>query len=146
MINTSAKFFHHPMPHHPAPHHPVPPHEHHRHRHSLVSIVYDNDAMQAAFGELWPFHLEAIADESPEMKILFALSMGFKVNVNQQIAQVMIENRKEEPEYDFSNPALSDEVYSCLEQRLGISNEVADVILGTTPPGIISVIVSMLDR
>lgn len=148
MLNITNRFTHPVHPAHLPPHHhphnpPAPPHNG---RHSVVSVQYDNDRMEAVYGELWPFHLEKIACESPEMKIIFALTMGFKVNVNQQIATAMVEAFNDEPVHDFANPALTEEFIDTVASRIDMAEnkDILTVILGTTPPGIVAVIASMI--
>ena len=133
------------MPPHPAHHHPAPPPVHH-HRHSLVSVQYDSGVMQQVFGDFWPYHAEKLAPEPPEIKIIFALSMGFTLVANQQMAQAVVDSCMEEPQHDFPNPAICEDMLADLSQRLAIDKELVQAILSTTPPGVVAVIASMLDR
>ena len=136
----------HPEPH---PHHAHMPVHHgpkgrHIHRHSLVSVAYDDAKMQAKFGDLWPFHLQCIAAESPENQIKFALRMGFPISVNQIAVQALMDHFAYEAAHDFPNPALTDAVLSELAQRLKVEKEVIKAILKTAPRGEVSVIIAML--
>lgn len=121
-------------------------HHHHAHkaRHNVLSIVYDQEKMQKVYGDIWPHHLEKISAEPPEMKMLFALQMGFKVAVNSGIMEHMKNLYKEEVNYRFSSPAL-DPTYNAMERialKLGISEEDASVILGFAPEGVLSIVIS----
>lgn len=84
---------------HRAPHHLLPlmkemdillsPHV----RDSLVSILYDIEVMKNVYGENYAFRMDQFAPETPEMKILFALIMGFKINVNSNLVEALLYQR-----------------------------------------------------
>jgi len=133
---------------HPAPHphgHPVPPH-HHNPRHSMVSVVYDTEKLVQVFGDSWPFHIEKIADESPEMKILFALEMGFEIAVNTQLMESYAAAMRAEPAYKFTNPALCTEMVGTLSEKLGVSDQAISLILAHIPDGVMAVIAAAANR
>lgn len=142
MINKARE------PHHiPAEHRkcrPEPPHHRHEARHNVLSVVYEQDKMEKVFGDNWPFHQEKISVEPPEMKMLFALNMGFKVAVNNAVMEHLKELYKEERPYRFTNPALDpeDTAMSTIASKLGISEEDASTILGFPPDGVVAIVIA----
>ena len=117
------------------------PHEHQAHlhkrdhRHDMLTVLYEEDKLSEKFGEIWPFHVDAIAKEPPEMKILFALINGCKVRLN-------FEPEKMDP-CCFENPSLSQEILEKLKERLGIESDIVSSILEVAPKGVVSTIVSL---
>lgn len=131
------------MPHvHPTP----PPHRDPVGRHNVISVLYDGEILQKVFGDLWAFHVEKIAIEPPEMKMLFALEMGFNVAVNTQVFDLLARQRKEERErgtsYKFDNAALDDEILQAIAERLKIDKDTVSIVLDHAPPGVVSVIIA----
>lgn len=126
---------------------PVPPH----HvvpigRHNIISIQYDSDKLQSVFGDFWGYHIERIANEPPEMKMLFALEMGFSVSADSQVVDLLIRQRKEEitrgTSHKFTNLALDEETLQLLSSKLGIDKNTVSVVLGHAPEGVVSVIIA----
>lgn len=115
----------------------VPPHLNGaEHRHNMITILYEKEKLYEQFGELWSYHVDAIAKEPPEMKILFALINGCKIHVN-------FEPYLTEP-CRFENPGLSDDALSKLGEKLGIETEILFSILDSAPAGVVSVILSIV--
>ncbi len=131
------------------PHHPnVPPH----HvgpigRHNIISVIYDSDKLQKVFGDFWYYHVERIANEPPEMKILFALEMGFCVSANSQIVDLLVRQNEEErnrgTSHKFANAALDEDNLQLLSTKLGINKETVSVVLEHAPEGVVSVIIAV---
>lgn len=128
---------------HVGPHHLG--HIGHRARHNVVSILYEQEKMEAIYGKTWSYHLEKIGAEPPEMKMLFALQMGFKVEINTNIMDQLKELYQYEREYKFVSPALdeSEETIEIIASKLGISAEDANIILGFAPEGVLSIVMSV---
>lgn len=121
------------LPHHHHPHH-VSPHI----RTEPISIQADTEMLNNAFGELWPFQLEAISKEPAEMKILFALQVGLKLTTNYKLDPT--------DTCRFENPALTDEVLEDLENRVGVDKQTLFSILDIAPPGVIAIICATLNK
>jgi len=128
-----------PPHHHEMP--PAPPH-HHGPRHSMVAVMYNPEKLAQVYGDSWAFHIEKIAKEPPEMKILFALEMGFKIAVNKEIMESMDLAARDEPAYKFTNPSLDGETLGILAHKLGIESETVAAVLGHTHDGVVAVIIA----
>lgn len=131
------------MPHaHPVP----PPHKDPVGRHNIISVLYDGEILQKVFGDFWAFHIEKIAFEPPEMKMLFALEMGFNVSANEQVVELLARQRKKERErgtsHKFENAALNDEILQAIAERLGIDKDTVSLVLEHAPDGVVSVIIA----
>lgn len=127
--------------------HPIPPH--HRDpngRHNVISVLYDSQKLQEVYGDLWVYHVEKVANEPPEMKILFALEMGFDVSANAQVVDLLVRQREEEKRrgtsHKFANAALDDEIMQAISTRLGIDRDTVSVVLEHAPEGVVSVIIA----
>ena len=135
-------FHNHPLPPihpiHPAP--PVPPHMGPAGRHNLISVLYDSEKLQRTFGDQWSFPLEKIAIEPPEMKFLFALEMGFQVTADSQVAEMLLRQRFEEPDYKFSS--MKPEDITLIAGKLGISENIVSLVLDNTPPGVAAIVIA----
>lgn len=141
MFNSNHTF---PTMHHA---HPVPPpHKDPIGRHNVISVLYDSQKLQEVYGDLWGYHVERIAIEPPEMKLLFALEMGFSVASNSQVVDLLDRQRKEERErgtsYKFENAALDDEILQAIAERLGIDKDTVSIVLEHAPAGVVSVIIA----
>ena len=127
--------------------HPVPPpHKDPIGRHDVISVLYDSQKLQEVYGDLWGYHVERIAIEPPEMKLLFALEMGFNVAPNSQVVDLLARQRKEERErgtsYKFENATLDDEILQAIAERLGIDKDTVSIVLEHAPAGVVSVIIA----
>ncbi len=105
-------------------------------RHTVVTVLYEEEKLYEKFGELWSWHVEAIAKEPPEMKILFALVNGCKIHIN-------FEPYLTEP-CRFENPGLLGEPLLKLSEKLGVEKDILFAILDSAPPGVVSVILSVV--
>lgn len=115
--------------------HPPVPHHHIHGPHQRIepfSIVPNVDVLENAFGEMWPYQLEAISREPAEMKLLFALQLGLKVNTNYNIDRL--------PACRFENPILNDEIMQKLEDMLGAEKDILFSVLDYAPPGVVAII------
>lgn len=131
---------------------PIPPHEHPLpirpiDRHSMVSIIYDGNKLQETFGDLWSYHVDKIAMEPPEIKILFAIEMGFKVSTNQRMIEAMMRQRDEEAatgvtSHGFMNASLDKETLQKIGSVVSIDADSVDVILSHAPEGVVSTIIA----
>lgn len=106
------------------------------HKHNMITILYEEEKLYEKFGELWSYHVEAIAKEPPEIKILFALINGCKIHVN-------YEPYLAEP-CRFENPGLSNDALLKLSEKLGVEKELLFSILDSAPTGVVSVILSIV--
>ena len=106
------------------------------HKHNMITVQYEEEKLYEKFGEVWSYHVDAIAKEPPEMKILFALVNDCKIHVN-------FEPYLTEP-CRFENPGLSDDVLLKLSEKLGVEKEHLFSILDSAPPGVVSVILSIV--
>lgn len=127
-------------------HHPLSPHHHDPlGRHHVISVMYDSKKMEEVYGELWEYHIEKVGLEPPEMKMLFALQMGFKVSADSRIADILLAQREEErsrgTSHKFINAALDEEVLALLSDKLGIAKDLVSVILEHAPEGVVSVVI-----
>lgn len=141
MFNSNHNFA--TPPHHP----PIPPHHDiHHGRHNIISVVYDGEKLQQVFGDFWGYHVERIANEPPEMKMLFALEMGFGVSANSQVVDLLMRQREEERKrgtsYKFANVAINEEILQMLSERLGIDKDTVSIVLEHAPDGVVSVIIA----
>lgn len=125
------------LPHERMPH-KMPPHI----RESLVSVLYDFEKMKEAFGENYAFRIDQLARETPEMKILFALIMGFKISVNLTLIEALLYERRKGVGIKFDN--FSSSQLDILAEKLGADAEVLSVILNPIPDGVAVVIMSMI--
>lgn len=138
----------HPAPLHGAPPHLLPPHERDGHllpphvRGSLVSILYDIEVMKNVYGDNYAFRMDQLAPETPEMKILFALIMGFKINVNSNLVEALLYQRSMGVGIKFDNFTKSQ--LEILSAKLGVEAEILSVILNPIPEGVAVVIMSMI--
>lgn len=137
---------------------PVPPHEAHMHelpphermafrvpphiRGGLVSVLYDVESMKNVYGENYAFRIDQLARETPEMKILFALIMGFKISVNVAMIEALLYERSMGIGIKFDNFTSSQ--LDILAEKLGVDAEVLSVILNPIPEGVAVVIMSMI--
>lgn len=128
----------HPAPLHGAPPHLLPPHV----RGSLVSILYDIEVMKNVYGDNYAFRMDQLAPETPEMKILFALIMGFKINVNSNLVEALLYQRSMGVGIKFDNFTKSQ--LEILSAKLGVEAEILSVILNPIPEGVAVVIMSMI--
>jgi len=123
------------------PHHHVNP----LGRHHVISIICDNEKMEEVYGDLWQYHIEKVGQEPPEMKMLFALQMGFKVSVDSRIIDILLTQREEErnrgTSHKFINAALAADVLELLSEKLGIEEDAVSVILEHAPEGVVSVVI-----
>jgi len=130
------------MNHHHVLHHHADPFS----RHNVISVVYDNKKMEGIFGDMWEYHIEKIEFEPPEMKMLFALQMGFKVSADPCIVDILLTQREVElskgTTHKFINAALDDDVLLLLSEKLGIEKDAVSVILEHAPEGVVSVVIS----
>ena len=108
----------------------------------MVSVLYNTDKLMEIYGDSWSFHIEKIAGEPPEMKILFALEMGFKIAVNPQIMDSLVFGLRSEPAYKFANPALDEEIIALLSEKLGVEGDTLSTVLEHTPDGVVAVIIA----
>ena len=135
---------------------PIPPHESHRpihpmDRHSLVSVIYDSDKLKEMFGDKWSYHVDKIALEPPEIKILFAIEMGFKVSFNRRMVDAMIRLKEEElaegiTSHGFSNAALDKDTLQAIGTAIDIDTDAVGVILKHAPEGVVSTIIAASKR
>jgi len=137
-----------PIPPHEALIHEIPPHERMslrmppHIRGSLVSVLYDVETMKNVYGENYAFRMDQLARETPEMKILFALIMGFKISVNLAMIEALLYERSMGVGIKFDN--FTGSQLDILANKLGVSSEVLSVILNPIPEGVAVVIMSML--
>lgn len=127
--------------------HPVPPpHRDPAGKYNIISVLYDGGVLQKVFGDFWAYHIEKIAIEPPEMKMLFALEMGFNVVANAQVVDVLARQRKEERErgtsHKFENAALNDEILQAIAEKLGIDMDTVSLVLEHAPDGVVSIIIA----
>ena len=128
----------HILPHHEREGHLLPPHV----RGSLVSILYDIEVMKNIYGDNYTFRMDQLAPETPEMKILFALIMGFKINVNSNLVEALLYQRSMGVGIKFDNFTKSQ--LEVLSAKLGVEAEILSVILNPIPEGVAVVIMSMI--
>lgn len=138
MINLEL----HPGVHH-EPQHPHLPMD----RHSVVSIEYESDKLKNVFGDMWSYHIDQIAAEPPEIKILFAIELGLKITVNQYMIDALIKQRKEEvatgiTSYGFSKASLDDDTLNMVSSAVCINKDAAEVILIHAPEGVVSTVIA----
>ena len=133
----------------PASPHVLPVPSHHREpvgRHNVISVLYNAETLQKVFGDFWGYHVEKIANEPPEMKMLFALEMGFCVSADSQVVELLIHQREEERKrgtsHKFANAALDDEILQEIAERLGIDKDTISIVLEHAPDGVVSVIIA----
>ena len=138
-----------------APHHVnhgngVGPVHHHlgpKARHHMISINYEPEKLMEVYGEFWPYHIERVANEPPEMKLLFALQMGFSVQVNTEIMAAMKARHSEEPEFKFGNPALDpcseEDIMQLIANSVLIDKSDVEVILKHCPEGVVAIIIAV---
>lgn len=131
------------------PHPPIHPHHDiHHGRHNIISVVYDSEKLQKVFGDLWGYHVERIAVEPPEIKMLFALEMGFAVSTNSQVVELLMRQREEERRrgttHKFTNIAIDDDILQEISDRIGIDKDTASIVLEQAPDGVVSVIIATL--
>lgn len=128
---------------HHEPHRPHPTMD----RHSIVSIEYESEKLKNVFGDMWNYHIDRIAVEPPEIKMLFAIELGLKITVNQYMVDALIQQRKEEivtgiTSHGFSNASLDDGALSIISSAICISKEAVEVILNYAPEGVVSTIIA----
>lgn len=139
-----------PIPHHvphPEPHRLIRPVD----RHSLVSVVYDGNKMKEIYGDKWSYHVDKIAPEPPEIKILFAIQMGFMVSINQRMIDALIRQKEEETAlgispYGFANESLTEDNLQTISSAIGISVDEVTAILDRAPEGVVSTIIAAAKR
>lgn len=137
-----------PIPPHEAHMYEVPPHERMAFRvpphirGSLVSVLYDVESMKSVYGENYSFRIDQLARETPEMKILFALIMGFKISVNVTMIEALLYERSMGIGIKFDN--FTSAQLDILAEKLGVDAEVLSVILNPIPEGVAVVIMSLI--
>ncbi len=125
------------------PHHPLPPHLGPHSRRNMVSVIYDEKKMSEVYGELWPFHFEKISSEPPEMKLLFALEMGFKVVFNEPLVQEMKKLYQNEPNCGFANPSLDEKTLELFANTFATEKDVISLILEHAPTGVVAILLAV---
>ncbi len=136
------------MPLHERHFHEIPPHERENlalppHvRGGLVSVLYDAEVMKNIYGDTYSFRMDQLARESPEMKILFALIMGFKIKVSESLVEALLYQRSMGVGIKFDNFTRSQ--LEILAGKLGVEAEILSVILNPIPEGIAVIIMSMI--
>ncbi len=114
---------------------PLPPH--HKPHNNLISVLYSEERMKASFGQFWGRECENISKEPPEIKIVFALLMGFQVCLNRPLTY----EERTEPSVDF----VVDLDMARLSALLGLDEEVCAYIIRKAPDGIVTIIKGLLE-
>lgn len=129
------------IPHHflhvdrPVPGH-VPPHR--DAFRNIISVLYTEEKMKSSFGPFWGRECENISKEPAEIKMVFALLMGFQVCLNRPLSY----EERTEPSVDF----IADIDMGRLSERLGIDEGTCSFIIKKAPDGIVTIIKGLLEK